>query len=379
MLSHTLEDIISAVREHTVRIKVAATMGRDVKNESVSIGSDYMMTNPADPQPQAIKDPVIQPEPARDYIFQWIASLLTVVHLFLRQCLQNAVWELQLFYRFIWRDIPAGVLGGCAYTVPAAKFCECSLMDFVTVIPWALLYFFLYQYSFNLSNQIAGVEEDKINKPDRPIPSGLITLQGAKHRWYVVAALYIIAGMAIGNVWSSLLWIIAMSLHNDCGWDKHWFTKNSIIMVIGVIVQAWASWSIVYGSLWMSRDYTFFLGAILFYVGTTLNIQDLRDADGDYQCGRKTMPLQFGVTWTRVFVSISFIISVVVLYFAVWDQYMQEVTLFKVIYMFIEVVVHLYIILHTLFLDQKYSEFHHTYHFYTKSYVFTVMNVIAFL
>ena len=127
-------------------------------------------------------------------------------------------------------------------------------MDFVTVIPWALLYFFLYQYSFNLSNQIAGIEEDKINKPDRPIPSGLITLQGAKHRWYVVTALYIVAGMAIGNVWSSLLWLIATSLHNDCGWDKHWFTKNSIIMVIGVIVQAWASWSIVYGSLWMSRD-----------------------------------------------------------------------------------------------------------------------------
>ena len=40
MLSHTLEDTISAVREHTVRIKVAATMGRDVKNESVSIGPD---------------------------------------------------------------------------------------------------------------------------------------------------------------------------------------------------------------------------------------------------------------------------------------------------------------------------------------------------
>ena len=81
------------------------------------------------------------------------------------------------------------------------------------------------------------------------------------------------------------------------------------------------------------------------------------------------MPLQLGMTWSRVFVSISFIISVVVLYFAVWDKYMQEVTLFKAAYIFIQVVVHLYIILHTLFLDQKYFEFHHMYHFFTKVYM----------
>ena len=56
---------------------------------------------------------------------------------------------------------------------------------------------------FNLSNQYTGAEEDKINKPDRPIPSGLVTVEGARFRWYIVTVLYLIVGLAIGNVWSS--------------------------------------------------------------------------------------------------------------------------------------------------------------------------------
>ena len=31
--------------------------------------------------------------------------------------------------------------------------------------------FFLYQYTFELANQAFGVEEDRINKPNRPVPA----------------------------------------------------------------------------------------------------------------------------------------------------------------------------------------------------------------
>ena len=111
--------------------------------------------------------------------------------------------ELQLSYRFMWRDIPAGVLPGVAFTLVAVKYHGST--DFVSALLWSLLYFCLYLYSINLCNQYTGVEEDRINKPDRPIPSGLVSVEGARFRWYIVTALYLVTGLAIGNVWSCFL------------------------------------------------------------------------------------------------------------------------------------------------------------------------------
>ena len=132
---------------------------------------------------------------------------------FLRSCMLQVAREFHLCYRASWRDIPAAVITGCAFTSIAAKHHDLSLMAYLCLIPWALIYYFLYLYCFNLYNQIAGAEEDKIDKPDRPIPSGLLILQGARYRWYLVTTLYILAGIAIGNVWSCFLWMLVALMY----------------------------------------------------------------------------------------------------------------------------------------------------------------------
>ena len=306
-------------------------------------------------------------------------SFAKVVACALQTAFLHIALELQVCYRAIWRDIPVAIISGLAFTVTAAKQGHCSLADFMAALPFAVVYFFLYLYSFNLSNQIAGVEEDKIDKPDRPIPSGLLTIQGAKYRWWVVTALYVATGIVIGNVWSCILWILTFLALNHGGMDKHWFTKNCIAMPLGTLVLGWAAWSIVYGSTWMNQEYTMFIVVILLFVAATVNLQDLRDVKGDSKSGRKTMPIQFGMHAARVIISCSFTIMIFVSYLAIWNQYMYSVTIYKVVYILAEVFMHLYIIIRTLFLDHTYSEFHHTYHFYTKVFALKVMNLISFL
>ena len=109
------------------------------------------------------------------------------------------------------------------------------LHDFVSALLRSLLYFFLYLYCFNLCNQYTTVEEDRINKPDRPIPSGLVSVEGARFRWYIMTALYLVTGLGIGNIWSCLLWIFAYSMYNFYGWSEHWVTKNGIVMPLGIV------------------------------------------------------------------------------------------------------------------------------------------------
>ena len=151
----------------------------------------------------------------------------------LKYLFDQALWELRLTYRFIWRDIPVAVVAGVAFTLVAAKHHGSSASDYVSAVLWALIYFFHYIYSFNLSNQYTGAEEDKINKPDRPIPSGLVTVEGARFRWYIITVSYLVVGVAIGNVWSSLLWILNYLVYHHCGLSEHWFTKNSIFLPVG--------------------------------------------------------------------------------------------------------------------------------------------------
>jgi hypothetical protein len=67
--------------------------------------------------------------------------------------------------------------------------------------PPALFYFIpCLCIVFNLCNQITGVEEDRANKPDRPIPSGISRFKAQS----ISGVSLCTAVMALGNVWSSI-------------------------------------------------------------------------------------------------------------------------------------------------------------------------------
>ena len=236
--------------------------------------------------------------------------------------------------------------------------------------------------SFNLCNQIAGTEEDKIDKPDQPIPSGLLTLQGARYRWYLITALYILAGIAIGNVWSCFMWISVTLMLCNGGWDKHWFTKNCISMTLGTLSIGWSAWSIVSGCFWMNTSYTVTTVALSLYIGVTSNAQDLRDVEGDKKTGRLTMPICFGMSASKKLLSVMFTVSPIFLLFTIWNYSLQPgvaVTPFKLVFIFADILAHLYIAVRLLHLDHTYVDLHHTYHFFTKTFPFTVMSATVLL
>ena len=295
----------------------------------------------------------------------------------LKYLFDQALWELRLTYRFIWRDIPVAVVAGVAFTLVAAKHHGSSASDCVSAVLWALIYFFHYIYSFNLSNQYTGAEEDKINKPDRPIPSGLVTVEGAQFRWYIITVSYLVVGVVIGNVWSSLLWILNYLVYHHCGLSEHWFTKNSIFLPVGCVVMEWAAWTIVTGSIWMDQESVLFFGLVTLYGGTQGYLQDFRDVKGDMKVRRKTMPVQFGMS-----VSIYFQIFLFIAQFAIFYSVMfsiQPLTSWQTVIMLVDLILRLYLSVRLLLLDQTLTDFHHTYHSLTKHFVFFVSTGLVFL
>ncbi|TFY76372.1 hypothetical protein EWM64_g7644 [Hericium alpestre] len=152
--------------------------------------------------------------------------------------------ELDVFFGFSWRDWSTTIIPGSIFAVGAMRDLPpvTLIKNYLFLVTWLTPYI----YFFNLSNQITGVDEDKINKPDRPIPSGKVTLQGAQRRW--IAAFSTFLGIALYQpdfLPETLCWIATVAFLCLTSYGDHWFGKNCVAMTTGTWALLSASWKAI--------------------------------------------------------------------------------------------------------------------------------------
>ncbi len=215
--------------------------------------------------------------------------------------------EFSLSWQFIRYDISSTVMPCLLFTV-AAWANNPVPADLLFYVLQSVLYFLVFVFVFCVANQITGIDEDRINKPDRPLVRGVVSLEGAKIRWMLGMMLFLALGGLLGVAEWSFLWIVVVVLYNFCGWARHWFTKN-LAMSLGVIAQLAAAWQIV--TPITSWNWIIVAAAVIFPL---VSLQDIRDIAGDRLMNRKTFPLLFGETFTRVKLLVGFIILPVIVH-----------------------------------------------------------------
>jgi 4-hydroxybenzoate polyprenyltransferase len=204
--------------------------------------------------------------------------------------------EITLSWTFIAGDISSTIIPATLFLTAAWHSQPASLGAWLQAAARGLVYFWLYIYTFCLSNQIAGIEEDRINKPHRPIVRGAVSLKGARLRWLGSMVAFNVVGWLFG-VWPwALLWQVVAVLHNFGGCAKHWFGKH-LIMAIGIVAELGAAWELVRPMTPLAWHWILTIAAAIFVLVAT---QDLRDMDGDRQIGRRTIPLVFGERAARI-------------------------------------------------------------------------------
>ena len=166
----------------------------------------------------------------------------------------------------------------------------------------------------NALNQIYDVEIDRINKPNRPLPSRRLSMRDA---WIFTAAGYGIA------LW--LAYLVAPDGRHECFWivlaaalityvysAPPFRTKRlgmlanlTIAIPRGVLlkVAGWSSVKSVFG------DEPWFIGAIfgLFLLGASTT-KDFADMEGDARGGCRTLPISYGVRRAAWMISPAFVI-----------------------------------------------------------------------
>ncbi|KAJ7201893.1 UbiA prenyltransferase family-domain-containing protein [Mycena pura] len=197
--------------------------------------------------------------------------------------------ELRVFWHFTWRDWSAAIIPGTMCTIAALRALDSTLSAGFTAR--SVLYCLLFLYAFDIANQINGIAEDQINKPDRPLPSGRVSLRGAYIRWYASTAAYLAAGAAWGVLPWTALWVcITICLTFGDG-DKHWATKNMLFMTAGSLCLLQGAWGLVAPPSARETRWTVLLSSAF---GILASLQDLRDVEGDRVAGRRTLPIVLG-------------------------------------------------------------------------------------
>ncbi len=169
-------------------------------------------------------------------------------------------------------------------------------------------------------NQIFDIEIDRINKPQRPLPSGRLTLKQA----WIFTGITLAAGVVLAWMINlqCLLLAAAATLLTACysvppARTKRWGILANITVSIprGFLLPI-AGWSVV-KSVASPEPWLLSIPLGLFMLGAT-STKDFSDIKGDLAGGCYTLPVRYGIRKTAVFIAPFFVFP-----FALWPFMMQ--------------------------------------------------------
>jgi len=140
-------------------------------------------------------------------------------------------------------------------------------------------------------NNILDIKGDKINAPDRPLPSGRISIKFAKTLMIGMIVLSFIMAYFVSTFFflAILLWVIMgyiYSKHTKSVWFLSYFTLVTTHIIIPII-----SGYLIFGVF----DTKLLMIVIFMYVTEVIafSLKDYKDIDGDRKMSMNTLPIHF--------------------------------------------------------------------------------------
>jgi hypothetical protein len=148
---------------------------------------------------------------------------------------------LQALYLFTASDIAPtivpnvsfGILGALSGPLLTTNDEPTALHVFMRTVP-VTLFIWGNVLIFTISNQCSpkSVVEDQINKPWRPVPSGLVTATSGRNALWTFASLMLIFSWILGVHWETGLCCFLTWIYNDrSGGDKSPILRNLLLQL----------------------------------------------------------------------------------------------------------------------------------------------------
>jgi len=189
------------------------------------------------------------------------------------------------------------------------KATHLTILTFLSVIVPASICFALLNGASNALNQSTDWKEDRISKPYRPIPKGIITRREAYTISFLLYTIAVLLSLTVSIVFSIFILLIAIfsiTYSIPPRMKKILFLNQAWVALPRGFFGIIGSWS-VFGDPFQPLPLAMGCIAALFLFGGTAT-KDILDADADRSVGTKTLVNVFGVKKT-VLISLFFMSS----------------------------------------------------------------------
>jgi len=166
------------------------------------------------------------------------------------------------------------------------------LIQLPLILSWAWIN--LLSFAVNNQRHLSALEEDRLNKPWRPVPAGRLTGAQAKSLALVTYPVTFLASRLLGGGSAQCVLLALFGyIYNDLkGGDVNWLLRN-VLNACGFTCFASGALEVALQSPTEPGMIPWLL-VIAGVVCTTVHTQDMYDQPGDSAAGRKTVPLVIG-------------------------------------------------------------------------------------
>ncbi|KAF8223606.1 hypothetical protein L208DRAFT_1411645 [Tricholoma matsutake] len=205
----------------------------------------------------------------------------------------GVLFHLKTAYLFIRSDIKTILFPVSGFAFMVSKGIWTTRLILVPV--WVLTHLFL----IDIDNQSLSVDEDKLNKPWRPLPSGHLTISAAKFLSKALNVICLLVSCLLGGrelMIPTVVFCSLVYLYDHLLLNSHYIWKN----IINGLGYEMGATMVLIGSL--PRKPNMILALVLSWaiICTTVHVQDLADIEGDQKMGRRTTAIHLRENVTRV-------------------------------------------------------------------------------
>lgn len=177
----------------------------------------------------------------------------------------------------------------------------------------AMLAVFFETAAGNVINDYFDYQIDLINKPERPIPSGRISLKNGRNYGYLLFLLGTICGFLISYLTNNWIPFIIV-LIADVILYLYAYTLKATPLIGNLAVGFMTGFGFVFGGYTLNNptiiSTSIFLGFFAFVMTTARElVKDIEDMEGDKSEGAKTLPILYGEKITSVLAFILIVID----------------------------------------------------------------------
>jgi len=154
----------------------------------------------------------------------------------------------------------------------------------------------VYNGAANALNDYCDYEIDRINRPERPLPAGMISRKSALIWAILLFAAGSILGLLYGDPQLLLIMMVALILLVTYSlWFKHWPLVGNVVVAL-ILGMAFLFSATLFG------DWTKGLPPALLAFGFNFIreiVKDMQDVAGDVAAGARTLPIKYGLKGAR--------------------------------------------------------------------------------